>query len=83
MNAAGISGGVSGFSPEFKEEKENESSLVPQSQKFFRIHGFIIMGDTEVDMAAQGGLHDCGICSIADGVAHGDLVAGFYGYLVR
>ena len=54
MNAAGISGGVSGFYPELKEEKENESSLVPHSQKFFRIHGFIIMGDAEVDMAAQG-----------------------------
>ena len=54
MNAAGKSSGVSGSCPECKEEREVESGLAAQSQEFFRIHGFIIMGDTEVDMAAQG-----------------------------
>ena len=50
--AAGTSGGGFGLSP-FKEERE-ESFLLTQVQKFFRIHGLIIVGDAEMDMAAQG-----------------------------
>ena len=47
------SGGVSGPKPEIKEERKEESRLFAQIQEFLRIHGFIVMGNAEVDMAAQ------------------------------
>ena len=39
---------------QIKEERKEESVLFSQRKELLRIHRLIIMGDAEVDMAAQG-----------------------------
>lgn len=36
-----------------KRKEKKKSSLVTQVQEFLRIHGFVIMGNTEMDMTAE------------------------------
>ena len=38
---------------QIKEERE-ESLLISQGEECFRVHGFIVMGDGKMHMAAQG-----------------------------
>ena len=52
QTAAGISGGGFGLLPNSKRKEKNR--LLAQIQEFLRIHGLIVMGAAEVDMAAQG-----------------------------
>ena len=78
-NAAGFPAAFLGSEPKSKRKKKKKAVLLPQRQEFCRVHGFIVAGDAEMNMTAQSRLHDCGIGSVANGVAHGNLVTGFHG----
>ena len=47
-----VSGGILGLSP-FKEEEKKKAVLLSQGQEFVGIHWLVVIGDTEMDMAAQ------------------------------
>jgi len=50
--------------------------LLPQGQEFCRVHGLVLTGHAEVDMAAQGGFHQCRRTGIANGLSHGHRIPG-------
>ena len=67
--------------PRRKERKRKSAGA--QRQKFCRVHGLVVLGDAEVNMAAQGCLHDCGGTHIADGLSHGHRVPGHHRRVFR
>ena len=52
-NAAGNSRRHSGAKPHSKRKETEESGLLAQIQEFLRVQGLVVMGNAEVDMAAQ------------------------------
>ena len=49
----GFPAAVLGLRPKSKRKEKEKAGLLAQVQEFLRIHGLVIVGDTEVDMAAQ------------------------------
>ena len=51
--AAGNFRRPSGAQPHSKRKETEESGLLAQIQEFLRVQGLVVMGNAEVDMAAQ------------------------------
>ena len=62
--------------------KEEEGFLFAQREKIRRVHRLVLMGDAEMDVAAQRGLHQSGVAHIADDLSCAHCVPGL-AYRVR